>query len=536
MISKLCLAAAVIAGILSGVGASARAGSRPATLVVDGGLVAVPAPRPDGVTSFKGLPYAAPPVGPSRWRPPAPLIAWSGVRSAESFGPDCMQAPSENSSPPSRPRSEDCLYLNVWTAAAKGKKQPVYVWIHGGGSRVGSGAQPQFDGGALAKTGIVVVTINYRLGPFGFLSTSALSAESGYGASGNYGFMDDIAALRWVQRNIAAFGGDPTRVTLGGESSGSVSTSTLMVSPLAAGLFHRAIGESGSAFRVAEPGSMGATSLAAEEHKGDALARVLGATDLAQLRAAPAEVILTEGGRMGIYFNLPVVDGHVLPDAPWRLFQAHRYNDVPLLVGWNAQEGSLSMAGLAGTLPQLLGKYYRTEAAKIAPFYPAASPDDIHAKIMAAGDNNIAFGTWKWGIAQQRFGGNPVYIYEFDRAPPVPPGTFGAFDVTLAGAYHGSEMVYAFDTLGAQPTWAVTDADRRVARQMSGYWANFIKTGNPNGAGLPAWPRYDPAQGPGRMRIGLKTGAETDPDYARYLAIEAAHDRVDPLLPVAPRR
>jgi para-nitrobenzyl esterase len=518
--------------IMSGMAASAQASP---TLRIDGGRIAVPAPA-GGVRMFLGLPYAAPPVGPLRWRPPAPVIGWSGVRATKNFGPDCMQEPSDSSSPAARPRSEDCLYLNVWTPAAHpGAKMPVYVWIHGGGSRVGSGAQPQFDGAALSRHGIVVVTINYRLGPFGFLSTHALSAESGYGASGNYGFMDDIAALRWVQKNIAAFGGDPARVTIGGESSGSVTTSTLMASPMAAGLFDQVIGESGSVFRVAQPGSMGATTLAAEEAKGDALARSLGAHDLAELRAVPAQAVLAGAETAKIYFNLPVVDGHVLPDAPWRLFQTHRSHDVRLLVGWNAQEGSLLTTGPLGTLPTLLEKYYGTQAAGIAPYYPAASPSDIHAEISAAGDNGIAYPTWKWAIAQQRFGTQPVYVYEFDRAPPIPAGAFGRrFDVKLAGAFHGSEIVYAFDTLGSEPRWAVTDADRRIARQMSGYWANFIKTGTPDGAGLPEWPRYDPATGPQRMQIGLKTAAEADPDYARYIAIEAAHDRIDQPLPAAP--
>ncbi len=504
-------------------------------LAIDGGQIAVPTPESGGVRSFKGLPYAAPPVGALRWRPPAPVVAWHGVRAADRFAADCMQKPSERASPAARPRSEDCLYLNVWSAAPPRARLPVYVWIHGGGSRVGSGAQPQFDGTALARQGIVVVTINYRLGVLGFLSTRALSVESGYGASGNYGFMDDMAALRWVQRNIGAFGGDPARVTIGGESSGSVSTGVLMASPLAAGLFHQAIGESGSVFRIAGFGSMGAQGLAFEEAKGGRLAARVGAHDLAALRAVPATTLLSAADGMGVFFNLPVVDGHLLPASPWHVFEAKRQNDVTMLIGWNADEGSLERMADHWTLQGLLSRFYGAAAPQVAALYPEATPGDIGVATEAVGDNAIAYSTWKWGVAQQRFGKKPVYVYEFDRAPPVPDGAFGpAIDARLAGAFHGAEMVYAFDTLGAEPRWAITDGDRRVAAQMSGYWANFIKTGTPNGPGLPAWPPYSQATGPQRMRIGLVTKAERDPDYARFVALMAAHAHADPADPAPP--
>ena len=514
----------------------AIAGGAPDVLAIDGGQIAVPTQGSSAVRSFKGLPYAAPPVGALRWRPPAPVPPWQGVRGVDRFGADCMQ-PSDKANPAVRPRSEDCLYLNVWSAAAKGARQPVFVWIHGGGSRVGSGAQPQFDGTALARQGIVVVTINYRLGPLGFLSTPALSAESGYGASGNYGFMDDMAALRWVQRNIATFGGDPRRVTVGGESSGSVSTGVLMASPMAAGLFQQAIGESGSVFRIAGFGSMGAQGLAFEEAKGEKLAGLVGAHDLAALRAVPATTLLTAADSMGVFFNLPVVDGHVLPDGPWRMFESHRQNDVPLLIGWNADEGSLERMHDHWTLSGLLARFYGPAAKEVAALYPETTPGDIRVATEAVGDNAIAYSTWKWGVAQQRFGKQPVYVYEFDRVPPVPDGAFGPrIDARLAGAFHGAEMVYVFDTLAAQPRWAITADDRRVAAQMSDYWANFIKTGTPNGPGLPAWPPYREATGPQRMRIGLVTRAEPDPDHARFLALMAAHARVDAAEPMPPSR
>jgi para-nitrobenzyl esterase len=502
-------------------------------LGVDGGRVAVPQ-EVEGVYAFKGLPYAAPPVGDLRWRPPVPVIAWSGVRQADRFAPDCMQKPSATDSPQTNARSEDCLYLNVWTPVRKPTKRPVFVWIHGGGSRVGSGAEPQFDGVALAKRGIVVVTINYRLGPFGFLSSSALSAESGYGASGNYGFMDDMAALRWVKRNIAAFGGDPGRVTIGGESSGSVTSSVLMASPMAAGLFQQAIGESGSAFRVHEYGSMGATGLTLEEARGNALAQALGASDLPRLRAIPSEDILAAASKAGAFFNLPVVDGHVLPASPWRMFAEHRQNDVPLLVGWNSDEGSLQLMGPQKPLQDQLESYYGAAAKDLAPYYNPQNVGDVRARIDAAGDKSIAYPTWTWALAQSRFGKRPVYVYQFNRAPPIPSQSFGdKFDVKLAGAFHGAEIPYVFNTLVSKPSWMISDDDRRIANQMSSYWVNFVKTGNPNGASLPPWPTYLAETRPQRMEIGLKTGAGVDPDFKRFMALKAVHERIDPPEPTS---
>ncbi len=524
--------AALLAGLATLMALPAQAAAPAADVVTEGGRVALPPAGPQGVTVFKGLPYAAPPLGPGRWRPPAPAAPWRGLRDATRFSADCLQPASQRTG---LPVSEDCLYLNIWTGGPGGAPRPVFVWIHGGGSRVGSGAQPQFDGTALARQGVVVVTINYRLGPMGFLSTPGLSAESGYGASGNYGFMDQIAALRWVRTNIAAFGGDPARVTVGGESSGSVSTSVLMASPLAKGLFRGAIGESGSALRVVQPGSMGTTDLASEEAKGAALMARLGAADLAQLRAAPAPAILAAAEALGVYFNRPVVDGHLLPATPWRVFEQGRQNDVPLLVGWNAEEGWVRGAAAPGPLKDRLAELYGPEAAAVAAHYPADPAQDSAAAIDAAGDNNIAYPTWKWGLAQATFGRRPVYIYEFEHAPPIPadPAALAAGRKVL-GAYHGAEMVYVFDTLASEPTWAVSEEDRRIARQMSTYWANFIKTGDPSGPGLPPWPPYDIKGEPQRMRIGPETGAAPDRDYAKFLAIKAAHDRIDPPDPCRP--
>ncbi|HWU01722.1 MAG TPA: carboxylesterase family protein, partial [Novosphingobium sp.] len=402
------------------------AAAAPAPLSVEGGAIAIPAPV-GGVLVFHGLPYAAPPVGDRRWRAPAPLVPWQGVRAADSFSPDCMQ-PVNDGSPASRPKSEDCLYLNVWTTGLAGKR-PVFVWIHGGGSRTGSGAQPTFDGASLARRGIVVVTINYRLGALGFLSTPELSGESGYGGSGNYGFMDDIAALQWVRRNIARFGGDPARVTIGGESSGAVTTGALMASPLARGLFRGVIGESGSVFRVRGGGSQGATSLASEEAKGTKLMQALGAADMAAMRALPPERIMEGTAKLSLaeFFNLPVVDGHVLPRSPWQVFARHQHNDVPLLVGWNSGEGSMELIylGTLGTLPERMERYYGPLAAQARRWYPAPNDSDMPTLLRASGDYGFAYPEWRWALAAQRFGHAPVFVYQFDHAPPIPADQFG---------------------------------------------------------------------------------------------------------------
>jgi para-nitrobenzyl esterase len=507
-----------------------------APLNIDGGAIARAVPDATGVSVYKGLPYAAPPVGPLRWKPPQPIRAWTGVRATDTFGPDCVQGRAGRPGAPERPQSEDCLFVNVWTAAKPGEQRPVLVWIHGGGSIMGSGAQPEFDGAAFARKGVVLVTINYRLGLFGFLSTQDLSAESGRKASGNYGFMDDIAALKWVQRNIKAFGGDPAKVTIAGESSGSVTNSVLMVSPQATGLFRGVIGESGSSFRAVEVGSMGAIGMAAELDKGRLLQDAVGAKSLEQLRAVPAKTLLEAAGKLTVYYNRPVIDGYILPMAPWRLYDNYRQNDVHLIVGWNREEGSLEHDGFTGPLPEVLKKHFGSDAAKVGAFYPVKPGAEDYTALKIAGDDGLGYPTWWWGMQQATHGSKPVFVYEFDHAPPIPAGWFGSRIASdKAGAYHGAEIVYAFNNLGANPTWKITDDDRRLADQMSSYWANFVKTGDPNGPGLPAWPRYQADQNPKRMELATPTPyAEPDPDFRRFSALHEAHMHVDPPEPVGP--
>jgi len=495
--------------------------------------------QPDGIRVFKGLAYAAPPLGERRWQPPGRLPAWRGTARVDEFAPDCLQ-PDNDASPPSRPKSEDCLYLNIWTPRVGAAQNPVFVWIHGGGSQFGSGAQPQFDGSALARQGIVVVTVNYRLGALGFLSIPQLSRASGYGASGNYGFMDQLAALRWVKANIAKFGGDPRRVTIGGESSGSVSTGTLMASPLARELFSGVIGESGSVMRVVGDGSMGADTLANEEAKGALLMKELGAASVADMRKAAASAVLSAAGRLfpKYFFNVPVVDGYVLPDAPSRIFQAHAQNDVPLLVGWNSGEGSMELM-FRGRFPpasEQLRALYANHSKRIAEFYTKTSSGPIQTGLAISGDAAFGYPTWKWGYAQVRSGRSQTFIYCFDWAPKLTPGLFGErFDVRHAGSFHGAEVPYVFGTLRHMAGWKIRPEDLRVSEQMTRYWANFIRSGNPNGAQLPNWPAYALSAEPKRMRLGLIPAAATDPDFAKFLAIDAFHSDAGPPLPTPPR-
>ena len=304
-------------------------------LKIEGGLLAATAAGPTGVRCFKGIPYARPPVGDLRWQPPQPAAPWSGVRTADAFGPNAMQGVVFSDIDP-RPAgvSEDCLYLNVWTPALEAEMPvPVMVWIHGGGFVVGSGAEPRYDGTNLAANGIIVVTLNHRLNALGFLAHPELTAESPVQASGNYGLLDLVAALEWVKRNIAAFGGDPDQITIAGESAGSEAVSALMASPLARGLFHRAIGESGALFPTP---SRAPASLDDAEREGLEFMRKARATSLAELRSMPAKQILAASPGLGFR---PVVDGHFLPRSPAAIFAEGAQNDVPLLAGWNKDEG-----------------------------------------------------------------------------------------------------------------------------------------------------------------------------------------------------
>ncbi|HKE92004.1 MAG TPA: carboxylesterase/lipase family protein [Gemmatimonadales bacterium] len=473
--------------------------------VAQGIVEGIDAAKP-GVRAFLGIPYAAPPVGDKRWRAPEPPASWRGVRGAGKFGNRCIQThPWPDMLFQSAAESEDCLTLSVWTPVKPGDHLPVMVWIHGGGFFSGASDEQRHDGSALASKGVVLVAINYRLGVLGFLAHPGLTAESPQHASGNYGLLDQIAALRWVKANIAAFGGDPNNVTIFGESAGSLAVSALMVSPLARGLFHKAIGESG-----AFAGGRGSLHLADAERRGAELASAMGVASLAQLRATPpAKIIDALGTDFGRFW--PIVDGYVLPSDPESVYTAGKQNKVPLLAGWNSAEIKLPPTTVAAFEQQLATAFPQDlDSARVE--YPAS--DDRQARLSAialASDNFIAHGTWKWIELHAATGGVPVYRYLFDQPMPGDSGPPPADD---PGAAHAMDIEYVFETLDSRHL-AWQDVDRKVADLTATLWTNFAKTGDPNGPGVPTWPRWNAPGEKRLMRINAHSAAEPERDRAR---------------------
>lgn len=488
----------------------------------DAGLVEGTASADAKVRIFKGIPFAAPPVGALRWNAPQPVPPWTGVRQATEFGPRCMQGRifSDMVFRDNGP-SEDCLYLNVWTPATSSKgRLPVMVWIYGGGFGAGSASEPQQDGENLAKKGLVVVSMNYRLGVFGFFSHPDLTQESDHHASGNYGLLDQVDALDWVQRNIAAFGGDPRQVTIFGESAGSFSVSALTASPLAQGLFQRAIGESGAFFSA----TLDLQPLARTEEVDGKFADSLGVHSLAALRAMPAQELLQAAMKRqaglkehAIRFR-PNIDGYFLPESVSAIYAHGRQSHVPLLAGWNADEGHYeailekaepNVANYIARMHTLFGD----KADTLLKLYPAGT--DEQAKRSAqdlAGDRFIAYSTWKWIEMHAATGNSPVFRYQFDDAPP--PSAAQRTTPPL-GAYHSAEIVFVFETLASDDRpWR--PEDEKVSDLMSSYWANFAKTGDPNGPGLPPWPAYRSQSGYEVMHLSASPHATPDEHRARY--------------------
>jgi para-nitrobenzyl esterase len=468
-------------------------------LAVDGGLISAAPAGAQGVRIFRGIPYAAAPVGERRWRAPASVDSWSGVRASDRFGAACAQVDMFAGAGLSREtQSEDCLYLNIWTpASAPAERLPVFVWIHGGAYVVGSGGDPRIDGSTLAAQGVVVVTFNYRIGVFGFLAHPDLTHEVPQRASGNYGLLDQVAALQWVQRNIATFGGDPTRVAIGGNSAGATSVNVLMASPLGKGLFSRAIAQGGSAMSVSAPNDGSPLPRAIEERKGVHFARAVGARSIKELRAVPAETLLKESGADWNKWGWNAsIDGYVLPAPPLEVFQQGRQNDVPLLVGWAANEGASIGRATFGGDDEPFASQIAERFGKLAPevlrLYPADTIERERAsKAMLAGEGFISYPSWTWAVAQARSGKQPVFTYKFAHPPPVPSGYGGDSMSGPAGAFHGSEMTYVFGNFPSDAGWNVSADDRRIAAGMQAYWVRFIATGSPNGgAGLPKWPAY----------------------------------------------
>jgi len=481
------------------------------------GLISGATSADGAVHIFKGIPFAAPPIGPNRWRAPQPLTPWKGVRKCDSFGPSPMQpapkpfgAYTSEFLIPEKPISEDCLYLNVWTAATTPKeKRPVLVYIYGGGFVSGGSACPIYDGTAIARKGVVFVTINYRVGIFGFFAHPGLTAESGHHASGNYGLMDQIAALQWVKGNIAAFGGDPSNMTIAGQSAGSMSVSCLVASPLAKGLFKRAIGESGASILTTP--YIKTPTLQQAEQEGLKVASKLNltdTTDLPALRAIPADRLLQVNTQYS-----PIVDGYVLPESPGALFRQHRYNVCDLLTGWTEDDWFLFSGPLTAIQFRAeLAKQFGPKADSAQIFYPAT--DDataLNSLKHYTRDVLMAIQNYTWANLQSDGSGDPgigagpgmegypsgaVYVYRFRRRPPA------TGDFVQYGAFHTAEVPYAYDNLAfVNRPWE--PVDHQLAETMSSYWANFARTGDPNnpgkpnnsgdpgGPGLPVWPRYD---------------------------------------------
>lgn len=469
------------------------------------GIVAGKTTESGNVSLFLGIPYAAPPVGDIRWKAPQPVEPWDGVlacvnppASAMQPDPQPFSCWSEEFLTPAKPMSEDCLYLNVWTPAKKvSEKLPVMVWIHGGGLTTGSGMVPLYDGTEMARKGIVFLTINYRLGVFGFLAHPALTKESDLNTSGNYGILDQIAALKWVQDNIAAFGGDPDNVTIAGQSAGAFSVNMLTVSPLAKGLFHKAIAESGGMF--ANNLALG-QKLADAEQTGEQLFAAAGYTDMGAMRAIPADSLIANfPNRLAI-----TVDNIVIPPVA-ETYAEGRQNDVPLLTGWNADDGILfGAAPTAEQAKQQAHEKYGDEADVYLDLFPANTDEEAVASYKLNAQLAFGWNNYKWAGLQAQTGKHPAYLYFFSHVPPGEPNY---------GAFHSAEFGYALHTLH---NWnkPFNDVDYKLEETMSSYWVNFAKTGNPNGNGLPQWPVFDPAS-PQVIDLGDETIAKALPNRAQ---------------------
>lgn len=436
------------------------------------------------VKAFLGIPYAAPPVGELRWKAPQPAARWKGVRDATKFGAHCAQNHVfadmifQDAGP-----SEDCLYLNVYAPAGANadSKLPVMFWIHGGGYSGGSGDEPRHNGDFLPLKGVVLVTINYRLGVFGFLVTTELANEGG-GSAGNYGLMDMIAALQWVKGNIGQFGGDSGNVMIFGESAGSIAVSTLMASPIALGLFAKAAGESGGEF-----GDRPEKTVVDEEGPGDAWAASAGAKSLKDLRDMSTTDVLSAAAKRGAPQFWPVVDGKVITEQVPETYAAGKQAHVPLLAGWNRDEFFYPAMGMtAEKWKAEAARLFGDHADKFLALYPGADDEQAaRSAIDYHSDTFIAFGTWKWIEAQVKTGDAPVYRYHLEL--PAPPSKFhpGSF------AFHSDDIEYVFGTLDTRPGAVWRPEDRKLSEEMMDYWTNFAKTGDPNGAGVPEWPRFD---------------------------------------------
>jgi para-nitrobenzyl esterase len=514
-------------------------GEAPRVRTVNGELEGV---LESGIKTFKGIPFAAPPIGNLRWREPQPVQNWSEVRKADKFGPRAMQLPIfGDMNFRSNGMSEDCLYLNVWTPAKTGnEKLPVLVYFYGGGFIAGDGSEPRYDGEALARKGIVTLTVNYRLGIFGFFAHPELTKESPHHASGNYGLLDQSAALEWVQKNIAAFGGDPKKITIAGESAGSFSVSALMASPLSRNIIAGAIGESGSLL-----GLNPIASLKDVEKSGTDFGTSIKASSLTEFRAVPAEDLLKATSKAG-FGRFPVcVDGYFFPKSPLEIYQAGEQAHVPLLVGWNSQEMAYQVVMGQDKLTlenykKAVGKLYGEKSTEVLRLYSASNDEEVEqvATDLAA-DRFIGFSTWKWSDLQSKTGNKPVYRYMYSRPRPEMREEMGNATAGLAGgvtkdtssnrapktppakgAVHSAEIEYALGNLPTNRVYDWKPEDYKVSEIMQAFFANFIKTGNPNGLGVPEWKPVDNSKAVQVMHINVNTKLVDDKNGDRYLFLD----------------
>ena len=461
--------------------------------VAEGKLQGVVDPA-SGVRRFEGIPFAAPPVGDLRWREPQPIQAWDGIYSAAGFKPRPMQFPLFGDMIFRSPGvSEDCLYLNVWTPPVSKEKASVLVYFYGGGYAGGAADEARYDGAAMAAKGIIVVTVNYRLGIFGFFAHPELTKESRHKASGNYGLLDQAAAIAWVHKNIGAFGGDPKKITIGGESAGSFSVSVQMASPLSKNLIAGAIGESGALFGEGR----GSKTLAEAEQDGVAFVKESGARNLTDLRSMSAQQLLDLTKANPFRFSA-IVDGYFLPKTANEIYAAGEQAKVPLLAGWNSYEGGPeSILGKSLLSPQNfqngVRKIYGDRADSILRGYPVTSDAEaLQAATDLASARFIGYSTWKWIDSQAKTSGKPIYRYYYSHARPGEPG-----------AYHASEIEYVFGALSLNPQHAWTADDYTVSSYMLNYWVNFVKSGDPNAINLPEWPKFRRGVG-GVMDLDVK--------------------------------
>lgn len=448
---------------------------------VESGLISGIYNNDSSVMMFKGVPFAAPPVGNLRWKAPEAVAPWKGVKKCDHFSASAMQnkpAPlmmwSKEFMAPESPLSEDCLYLNVWTGAkSSDEKRPVIVWIHGGAFTGGSGSVPLYDGEEMAKKGVVFVTINYRVGVFGFLAHPELSKESPAHVSGNYGILDQIAALKWVKKNIQAFGGDTTSITIDGQSAGAFSVNALMVSPLAKGLFHRAIAQSGGMFDAENSRN---TDLKTAEENGVKISERLKAGTLSDLRKMPAEDLQKADIRTGI-----VIDHYVIAPV-YETFVNSQQNDVPLLTGWNADEINNNETVLAKDFKAQAKASFGEQTDDFLKVFPAQNDEQATQSARQFAALRFGWQNYCWAAMQTKYGKHAAYLYYFNHVPPGLPNY---------GAFHSAEFGYALKTL---KYWdrPFTESDYKLSDIMSSYWVNFAATGNPNGPGLPEWPAFDP--------------------------------------------